>query len=414
MPPRIERFDTLAAMAHGSVARIVLGLVATLALAILANQPRVRRMSARLGMHAVSSTGLPFVILGAVFHLEAVGILTPTVLGHLRPAFEFGLGWIGFAVGMQFDLRRIERLPKGIASAVAIEVIAPMLAVAVAAGPVLLALRVFPGEGFFRNLIVLCACAAASAPLDKSFALTGPAAKFLRDVTKQDEVVSLALLGIVAVFFRPPNVGVHWHLPPSGWLLVALGVGALLGIVAFVLLRGARKASERIALLLGGVAFASGMAGALALSVPVTCAMAGALLANLPVPDDQGLRKIILDFEGPLYLVFLVVVGASWDPRPWQGWAIGVTLMVARAYGKALGGRLAARTVRGLPREEVVFSALLPQSPVSVVIIVAAGMLDLGTDTPVTGWLVNAVIVSGVMSELVAFFVRRRVIGATT
>ncbi len=401
-------------MGHGSAARIVLGLMATLALAIIASHPSVKRVSARLGMHAVASTGLPFLLLGAFFHLDAIGILTPNVLDHLRPAFEFGLGWIGFAVGMQFDLRRIERLPRGIASAVTIEVAVPMLTVVVACVPVLLALGIFPEAGLFRTVLVLCACASASAPLDKSFAKTGPAARFLRDITRQDEVVALALLGLVSVFYRPGAASVVWQLPKSGWLLVALGVGALLGIVAFILLRGARKLSERIAILLGTVAFASGMAGSLAFSVPVTCAMAGALLANLPISDTEGLRKILIDFEGPLYLVFLVIVGASWDPRPWQGWVIGVTFTVARTYGKALGGRLMTRSVRGLPSAAVVTTALLPQSPVAVVVIVAAALLY-ASDAPVLmGWMIHGIIFSAVLSELFAFFVRRRVIEAAT
>lgn len=397
-------------MGHGSAARIVLGLVATLALAIVASHPSVKRISARLGMHAVASTGLPFLLLGAFFHLEAIGILTPNVLDHLSPAFEFGLGWIGFAAGMQFDIRRLDRLPKGIGSAVAIEVAVPMLAVTVACVPVLLSLGVFPNEGLFRSVVVLCACAAASAPLDKSFAKTGPAARFLRDLTRQDEIVALALLGLVSVVFRPEAAKVVWQLPRSAWLLVALGLGALLGIVAFVLLRGARKLSERIAILLGMVAFASGMAGSLALSVPVTCAMAGALLANLPIADDEGVRRVLIDFEGPLYLVFLVIVGASWDPRPWQGWAIAAAFTIARLYGKALGGRLAARHVRGLPAPPVVASALLPQSPIAVVVIVAASMLHGKNSPELLRWMVNAVIVSAAFTELFAFVVRRRVI----
>lgn len=398
-------------MGHSSAARVVLGLMLTLALAIVASHPKVKRTSARFGVHAVASTGMPFLLLGAFFHLDAIGILSERVLGHLRPAFEFGLGWIGFAVGIHFDLRRIERLPRGIASAVAIVATVPMLAVAVACVPVLLALGIFPKEGLFRNALVLCACACASAPLDKAFANSGPAARFLRDMTQQDEVVALALLGIISVTFRPEDGNVHWLLPKSAWLLVALGIGALLGIVAFILLRGARKPSERIAILLGTVAFASGMAGSLALSVPVTCAMAGALLANLPLRDEDGVRKILVDFEGPLYLVFLVVVGASWDPRPWQGWVIAIAFTIARLYGKALGGRLAVRSVRGLPSEAVTTSALLPQSPVAVVVIVAAAMLY-GAQTPVAlRWMINAVLVSAVLSELFAFVVRRRVVG---
>ena len=397
-------------MGHSGAARVVLGLMVTLALAIVASHPRVKRLSARVGMHAVSSTGLPFVLLGAFFHLDGIGILTENVLGHLRPAFEFGLGWIGFAVGMQFDLRRLDTLPRGLATVIAIEVLVPMLTVAIACAPVFLAVGVYPGAGMYRNLIVLCACAAASAPLDKAFSQTGPAAAFLRDVTMQDEVVALGILGLVSVFFRPESSAVRWQLPKSAWLLVALGVGALLGIVAFVLLRGARKHSERIAILLGTVAFASGMAGALALSVPVMCAMAGALLANLPVSADDDVRKILVEFEGPLYLVFLVVVGASWDPRPWQGWALALAFGVSRVYGKALGGRLAARSVRGLPAPAVVVSALVPQSPIAIVVMVAAAMIYGTTNSDVVRWMVNGVIVSAVFTEGFAFLVRRRAI----
>jgi Kef-type K+ transport system membrane component KefB len=399
-------------MGHSSAARIVLGLMVTLALAIVASHPKVKRMSARVGVHAVASTGLPFLLLGAFFHLDGIGILSERVLGHLRPLLEFGLGWIGFAVGMQFDIRHLDRLPRGISTAVALVTIVPMLAVAVACTPVLLSVGIYPHHGLYRNLIVLCACAAATAPLDKAFAKSGPAASFLRELTVQDEVVALAILGLVAVFFRPESHAVAWQLPKSAWLLVALGVGALLGIVAFVLLRGARKPSERIAVLLGTVAFASGMAGSLELSVPVTCAMAGALLANLPVRDGENVRKILIDFEGPLYLVFLVVVGASWDPRPWQGWALAIAFTIARGYGKAVGARLATRSTRGLPVEAVVTSAMLPQSPVAVVVIVAASMIY-GSSTPeLMKWLFNAVVVSAVLTELFAFAVRRRVVEA--
>ncbi len=399
-------------MGHGGVARVVLGLALTLALAILVAHPRIRRLTDRVGLHAVASTGFPFLLLGAFFHLDAIGILGPTVLRHLQPAFEFGLGWIGFAVGMQFDLHALDRLPKGVGNAVAVQSLVPMILVAIFCGATLLALRVFPNEGLFRAVIVLAACAAASAPTSGSsliFEAHGAlAAELLHDLTTLDEVVALALLGLVSVYFRPSGVEAYWQLPKSAWLLVALGVGALLGIVAFILLRGARKASERIALLLGAVAFAAGMAGYLALSVPVICAMAGAMLANLPVPDKAGLRRMLIDFERPLYLVFLVIVGASWDPTAWQGWCLAAAFAIPRLYGKLLGARAAVKILPALPPVPVVAGVLMSQSPISVVVIIAA-TLEYGPVVPSrVRWMINAVIVSAVLTEVMVFALARR------
>ena len=115
------------------------------------------------------------------------------------------------------------------------------------------------------------------------------------------------------------------------------GLGGALGIVSYVLLRGARNAAEELALLLGAVALSAGVAGYLALSVPVICAIAGALMANLPMRDLEGLRATLAMVERPIYLIFLLVVGAAWRPGEWQGWVLAPAFVLARVAGKRLG-----------------------------------------------------------------------------
>lgn len=397
-------------MPHGAIARIVVGLAATLALAILAAHPRVRRLTDRFGLNAIASTGFPFLVLGMVFHHPNVGILGDTVLSHLQPAFEFGLGWIGFAVGMQFDLRALDAMPRGTSTAVAVQAVAPMATCALVCGGVLIALGIAPSRELARDVLVITACGAASAAISHKVPFLArhgeEPARRARALTEWDEIVALAVLGLVSVYFRPAGV-VHWQLPSSAWLLVALGVGALQGILTFALLRGARRHSERIALLLGAVAFAAGMSSALSLSVPVTCAMAGALLANLPVKDGDALRRLLSGFERPLYLVFLVVVGATWDPRPWQGWVLAGAFTIARLYGKVLGARLAVQVLPGLPPRREITHALMAQSPISIVVIVAASIGNAVSDT-VAVWAIHAVIVSSVVTELVLLLLRGR------
>ena len=38
------------------------------------------------------------------------------ILHDLEPAFEFGLGWIGFVVGLELDVRTLDKIPASTAS----------------------------------------------------------------------------------------------------------------------------------------------------------------------------------------------------------------------------------------------------------------------------------------------------------
>src|SRR4029079_7298990 len=90
---------------------VVLALALAFALAIAAAHPFVRRLERRLGLTVLLSSGLPFIAMGVVFRLPGVGILSDAVVDDRRPALEFGVGWLGFVVGMQCDVRELDRVP---------------------------------------------------------------------------------------------------------------------------------------------------------------------------------------------------------------------------------------------------------------------------------------------------------------
>jgi hypothetical protein len=394
-------------MPHDRLPRVVIGLAIALALAVLGAHPKVRALERRLGVTVLISAGIPFLAMGAIFRLPQVGVLTDDILIDLKPAFEFGLGWIGFAVGMQFDVSSLDNIPEGGGSVIAIETIVPMVTTAALCAIAFLNLGVpFSNVDFARDALVLAACAAPSAAI--SAEVWSPrigirAARLLEEITRVDQVVALVVLGVVAIFFRPPGEATLWKLPSaSAWLLVSLGLGVVLGIVTYVLVRGAKNASEELALLLGAVALSAGMAGYLALSVPVVCAIAGALLANLPMRDKRGLAKVLIDVERPLYLIFLVVVGASWRPGEWQGWVIAPAFVLGRVAGKRLGAIWARRLGAhpDLPSARRLAILLAPQSPISVVAIVSAATLYHGDHEDRVRWAINAVIIGGVLTEL--------------
>jgi Kef-type K+ transport system membrane component KefB len=392
-------------MESPDVARVVLGLAAALGLAVALTHPRVRAVEDRLGVTVLLASGLPFLVLGAIFSVPSVGVLTPAVLKDLSPAFEFGLGWIGFVIGIQMNVHRLDRLPRALGSVILAEALMPMILTAVfcAAAFTSLTSLLTLDRNVLRDAAVLGACAAPTAAISIPFLskrVGKRASRLLYEVTLADEVVALAALGMCTVWFRPEG-GQQWVLPDTAWLLVCAGLGVILGILAYSLIRSASTRNEEIALLIGVVALSSGMAQQLGLSVPVVGALAGALLANLPLRDPEGLWRTMQEVERPLYLVFLLVVGAMWQPSEWQGWVLAPVFVVARILGKYLGAQISLRVgPAGLPPPRETTLALMPMSPAAVALIVAAAVLY-GRDQERIRWSITAVIVGGVLTELV-------------
>lgn len=387
------------------VARVVAGLSVALLLAVLMAHPRVKALERRFGVTVLISAGLPFLLMGMIFRMDSVGILTRDVLHDLRPAFEFGLGWIGFVVGIQFDVRRLDGMPRRLGSVIAVESIVPIITTGTLCTAAFTAVgHSLWNPGFVRDALVLAACAAPSAPIAVEYlgrVIGRRQAELVSEITVVDEIACLAMLGVVAIFFRPESGTTMWVLPPSAWLLVSLGLGGVLGILSYILIRGARTETEELALLLGAIALSAGMAGYLALSVPVVCAIAGALLANLPLRDPDGLRRILLDVERPIYLIFLLIVGASWRPGEWQGWIIAPVFVLARVAGKYLGAMLARELGPAeLPPARDMAVALTPQSPIAIVGIVAAATLYGDSGAERIRWALNAIIIGGVLTEI--------------
>ncbi len=394
------------------IARVVIAVSVAMALAVLGAHPRVIRWERRFGLTVLASSGFPFLLLGIFF--RELGILTADVLRDFRPLFEFGLGWVGLTIGTQLDLRRFDRLPASAAPVIALASLLPIVFAAVACSFTLTWLGLVPGRGLIRDGLILMACAAVSAPANLELLLGRwkHSMQLVLAVTRIDQLAALAILAIVAIMFRPDRTATLWHLPRSGWFLMTLGLGALLGIVVYLLVRTATDRTEQLALLLGGVALSAGMAGYLALAVPVVCAIAGAVLTNFPMRNREPIVSTLRDVERPLYFLFLFILGASWRPDEWQGWFLGLVFAASRAYGKIAAMRIATwrdrRKARELPPWKPLAVSLLPESTIAIVVLFSATAIDGASANAPVRWAVNAVIVGSVLTEIAVQWYQRR------
>lgn len=392
-------------MQASEVARVVIALAVAVGLAVLGAHPRVLRWERRFGLTVLASSGFPFLVLGVLF--RELGVLTNAVLTDLRPLFEFGLGWIGLTIGTNLELRRFDRMPAAFAPVIALASLLPIVCAAVACSLTLASLGVVPGKGLMRDALILMACAAVSAPANLELLLRRwkSSMALVLEVTRVDQLAALGILGFIAIMFRPDRTVTLWHLPRSGWFLMTMGLGALLGVVIYLLVRNVKERTEELGLLMGGVALASGMAGYLALSVAVVCALAGAVLINLQ--RESHIVTTLRDVERPIYFLFLFVVGAAWRPDEWQGWVLGLVFAVSRGYGKVIAARIASWMERDLPPWPPLAVSLLPESTVAIVVLFSATVLGGDTSAPVR-WAINAVIVGSVLTELVVQTFQRR------
>ncbi|HUP50409.1 MAG TPA: hypothetical protein VNA04_16660 [Thermoanaerobaculia bacterium] len=390
------------------IARVVIALAAAVGLALVAAHPAVRRFEQRFGLSVLAASGFPLLILGYAF--RNFGVVTEQTLADLRPAYEFGLGWIGLVVGMQLNVRRLDELPHSFTTTLALLTLPATVLVGLSSGLLLAIFGLTHGTGLLRDVLILSACAAVSAPANLRLLLRNAPSRstqIVSAVTQIDQVAAFAILALVASMFRP-QATVLWRLPRSGWFIVTAGVGFLLGVVIYLLLRNVRNRTEEVSLLIGGIALAAGTAGYLALSVPVVCALAGAVLANVPYRHKARLEATLGDFERPMYLLFLFLVGTTWRPLEWQGWALGVLFAVTRGYGKLVGARAAVRVAPAdLPSARNLTLAVLPESAVAIVVIFSLATLD---PEPVPGiaWGINAVIIGSVLTEVFVQAMQRR------
>lgn len=380
--------------------QVIGGLVVLVVLAYLGGNRRVVRFQERLGLGGVITAGFPFVALGVIASRPSIGILGPEVLERLRPVLHFGLGWLGFLIGAQLDIRVLDRVPRGTAYLILVEALGPFAFTAAGCGAVMLGFGLLWRDPVvWRDVILLGTAAAMTAPRKfRGFAnqtwREGRGADVL--LAQLDELAGVIGLLFLTAYFRDATSST-WSLPGTAWVFVSLGLGVAIGVLIFAMVRVPVSNAEFLAVVLGGIAFASGLAGYLHLSPIVVCFVAGVLVTNFPSEQRAGMFRILHHLERPVQLMFLIIAGAVWQPDDWRGWVLVPLFVAGRALGK-YAGVIASRTAVGglLPSGFVEQRQLIaPLSGLSIALVISV------QNAPDAGlsWVVTAVIGGAMLTE---------------
>jgi hypothetical protein len=401
-----------------SVVSAIIGFVALLVLAYLGGHPKVVEWERRLNIAHITTTGLPFLLLGFLASQPLVGILTPSVLREIAPLLPLGLGWIGFVVGSRFSGAALQPLAPGVGAAVVLTTAVPFMVIFGVSA--ILLLGIYPllapaaGQGAVRDAFILAAAgtmAARSAPhFFASFSGASASDRIIR-IIELEQLAGILGLMVASAFVRPSGA-VAWQLPGTAWLFVIFGIGAIMGIVITAILSSLQSGPQSTTALLGAVAFTAGMASYLRLAPIGVCCIAGAILINIGGPWKGPAGDLLARMERPVYFVFLVVAGALWRPWEWQGWVLMFFFVTGRFFSKWLATTLLEKFwLKPLAPAERWTLARAPMGALSVAFVVSAQDLYSG---PTVGWIVTAVIGGTILMEASLQLAARRGGGVST
>ncbi|MCS6858582.1 MAG: cation:proton antiporter, partial [Sandaracinaceae bacterium] len=332
--------------------RTLLGLVVLFGLAWLGGHERVRALEERLGLTQLITSGFPFVILGLLAHTSAINILSEATLQRITPFLQFGLGWIGFHTGFQLEARRLMALPRGTATAIALLTVSPLLLIMATSGLVIWAIgQKHDWHLLLREGLMIGLAGSLSAPTLLRWLASSDSEErtaFVRSMSLLDDVFVILALAVISAWLRP-SASTGWILPGVGWFFVIFGMAAVFGALADFTIALAETRAERSALVLAFVALSSGMAALFQIPPLVVSFLAGMVFRNIPSPTAKNdIEETFARLERPIYLVFLIIVGALWHPGEALGWVLVIVLFVARTIGRKVGA-IAFR--RALPKE---------------------------------------------------------------
>ena len=397
---------------------IVVGLV--FAVSYLFTRPIVGTHLSLLGFRFLFFSGVEFLLVGYLIGPHGLELIPAPIVASLEPILHLALGWAGLMFGLQFKwkavrLYPVERYAWSFAQALATSAF-------VGLGVWLAFPLLFPeasSAAALRAAAIIGICAGPTAPssihyFSRVFGIKGRVISLLKFVVGVDGIPAVVLLGLFSVFLRPSGLRLGEGLAEWKWLVVATGLGVLLGALLTALIELEFSRAELLLFVLGAVGLASGLAQALNLSAVYLTFFMGVTTANTAWHCEE-VHKVAAYGEKPLYVTFLVLTGMLLVFDDLRLLVLALALVMLRAAGKLLGNGFWP-AVSSEPEIRSPFLGLALLSQGAFAIVLAVDFFFLLEPDPIHGaWagvITSAVLVAALVNEVLSpLFIRRLIPG---
>ncbi|MCP5050270.1 MAG: hypothetical protein GY940_24095 [bacterium] len=358
-----------------------------------------------LGFRNILFTGTEYIIVGALLGGMGLDLLDEEALTKLEPFLVFGLCWVGFLFGLQFDIRQLKNLMgHRYFSISAVQSLVTFLFVA--------ASMYFLFEWFtnypmaVRLLIAITLGSSASCTANSALAIVSKNYKFknrrLLDlmlyISSLDGFYALIFLGAALSIFPGAMMTPAGFMESLKWLILPGIMGIIPALILISLSRTRFSPQEFFVYIIGTVILCGGLAHQIHYSPLISGMICGLVTANFSRHNVRAMH-VVLQAEKSLYIMLLLLLGAGWKFYFQFNFVLLITAvyLVMRLLGKVAGAFIGVKTFK--PDYDVPSSVglgLISDGGLSVAIIINFQLLYPGIAAP----LVTVIIISVLVNEL--------------
>ncbi len=365
----------------------------------------------RMQQRFLVMSGVEYVVLGMLLG----PVLAPSlrVFEDVDPVLPFvalGAGWVGLLRGMELRVSELGAAPaagRRLEGAVRIAVVQSVTAGLLCGGAAYLFFGAVTLEGSTREEIATAAgvlgCAGAAAALEpleviaRRYDVRGGLSAFVRRIAALSDLLAIVAFGVLVSVFHPIDPSAPASPRATEWVVIAVALGALLGLLFTPFLGGDDTEQGRFLALAGIITFASGAAYFLRIAPIFVTLCLGAVLINTARNGTQ-IRATLEGTRGPMALILLVFAGALVDPPPWiPAITVALGFVGLRLVGKVVGTWLATS---GSDLRRDLHRGLQGQGDVTIAIAVAYRVFHRESDVAAIAF--TAILVSRVFHDLLA------------
>ncbi len=387
--------------------KLILTIILVMLIAIIGSEYTFIRKRIPLGTRHILLTGTEFIFIGFLLGPTFLNILDSVTIRSLHPLLSFGLGWIGFLFGLQFDFSKIKILPHNYFSITLLQAFVTLTFIFfIFFGIFIYIFNQSINEAFIYALTLAsagaCTGQASMAIVHRDFKIPSRGLMNLfRYIASVDALVSIFIFGLALCYSKSNTVNSISlnHLDSFMWLGLSITLGLIMGIIFHLLTYVRLNQDELILIIIGVVTFSAGVGLYLRLSPLLINFFMGIFIAN-STHRNVRVFEIMIRAEKSIYILLVLLAGATWQPVSMGSVGLIFSYIISRGLGKLFGGYITSKlSPTGFHIPPYFGLGLLSQGGIAIAIIINFQLIH--NEFPVN-LILTIVIFGALINELIS------------
>jgi Kef-type K+ transport system membrane component KefB len=289
----------------------------------------------------LACTGSLYLLLGYLIGPNLFNVFNKEISQQLNVLYALVLGWIGFLIGLQANVKSIKRFQKEYFRFATINIIIALVISFIALYQSFHLLDRFFNE---TEIFILAIAGAVTSPImiaviSREYKLSGRVSYLLQFAAAFDNMLGIILVGLVMSYTNDISF-LNIYNPGVLIIFVSIIIGTIASYLFCLLSRDMKTDQEIFLLVLGLLLFIVGIAFYLKQSLLFISFVFGFGIANLPV-NAKKIYLSIQQVERPLYILLLIFVGANLKFESKEYWFYLAVFMAVNLFAKMISGYFA-------------------------------------------------------------------------